>query len=63
MALGTAGSYFGIASQNTDLIPIFKENEIKKHPNSFLKTSDLILKKLQYQHLPSQSFRLMNQIF
>ena len=46
MALGTAGSYFGIASQNTDLIPIFKENEIKKHPNSFLKTSDLILKKI-----------------
>lgn len=46
MAIGTIGSYFGLASQNVDLIPIFRENEIKKHPNSFLKTSDLVIKKI-----------------
>lgn len=46
MPKGTAGSYFGKAPANLDLIPIFRENELKKHPDSFLKTSALIIKKL-----------------
>lgn len=46
MAKGTAGSYFGIAKSGVNLIPIFKENELKKHSNSFLKTSALIVKKI-----------------
>lgn len=46
MPKGTAGSYFGKAPANVDLIPIFRENELKKHPDSFLKTSALIIKKL-----------------
>lgn len=46
MPKGIAGSYFGKASANVDLIPIFRKNELKKNPDSFLKTSALIIKKL-----------------
>lgn len=46
MSNGTAGSYFGIAKSGVNLIPIFRQNELKKHPGSFLKTSALIVKKL-----------------
>ena len=45
MSKGTAGSFFGIAKAGVNLIPIFRENELKKHPNSFLKRSALIIKK------------------
>lgn len=40
------GSYFGKAEANINLIPIFKENEIKKNPESFLRCSPLIVKKI-----------------
>jgi len=46
MPKGTAGSYFGKALANVNLIPIFRENELKKNPDSFLKISALIIKKL-----------------
>ena len=46
MSKGTAGSFFGNAIAGIDLSPIFRENELKKHPDSFLKTSALIIKKI-----------------
>lgn len=46
MSKGTVGSFFGTAKAGINLIPIFRENELKNHPNSFLKTSALIIKKI-----------------
>ena len=46
MGNAMAGSFFGTAKAGVNLIPIFRENEIKKHPNSFLKRSALIIKKI-----------------
>ncbi len=46
MSEGIGGSYFCMAKAGVDLIPIFRENELKKHPDSFLKTSALIIKKI-----------------
>lgn len=46
LSKGTAGSFFGNAIAGVDLIPIFRQNELKKHPDSFLKTSALIIKKI-----------------
>ncbi len=46
MSRGTVGSYFGKVLANVDLIPILRKGELKKHPDSFLKTSALIIKKI-----------------
>ena len=46
MGNATAGSFFGTAKANVNLIPIFRINELKKHPDSFLKRSALIIKKI-----------------
>ena len=37
MAMVTIGGFFGEAQKDVDLIPIFRENELSKNPNSFLK--------------------------
>ena len=42
----TIGSFSGTAKSRVNLIPIFRENELKKHTDSFLKTSALIVKKI-----------------
>lgn len=42
----TIGSFSGTAKSGVNLIPIFRENELKKHTDSFLKTSALIVKKI-----------------
>lgn len=55
------GSFFGSVEANTDLIPIFKENEIKKHPESFLRFSPLIIKKIAIA-APSATKLMINGI-
>lgn len=46
MGNATAGSFFGTAKANVNLVPIFRRNEIQKHSNSFLKRSALVIKKI-----------------
>nr|DAU73232.1 MAG TPA: hypothetical protein [Caudoviricetes sp.] len=46
MAEGIGGSYFGIAKAGENLIPIFKQNELAKNSNSFLRTAPLVLKRI-----------------
>ena len=58
MAKGTVGSYYGTAKAGEDLIPIFKENELKVHPNSFLRISNLIVKKIAIAAQAGTKFKL-----
>ena len=37
MAMVTIGGFFGEAQKDVDLIPIFRENELSKNPNSSYK--------------------------
>lgn len=46
MAQSTVGSYFGTANEGIDLVPIFRINELNLHPDSFLKMSALVIKKI-----------------
>lgn len=46
MSEGIGGSYFGMAKAGVDLIPIFKQNELAKNSNSFLRSSSLVLKRI-----------------
>ena len=48
MSKGTIGSYIGKAEAGVDLIPIFRQNELQIHPDSFLKISSMIVKKNSY---------------
>lgn len=46
MAKAIIGSFFGTATKDVDLVPIFRENELEIHSDSFLKTEKLIVKKI-----------------
>ena len=54
----TVGSFSGTAKAGVNLIPIFRENELKKHTDSFLKTSALIVKKIAIVTSPSTVFQI-----
>lgn len=50
MSKGILGSFNGTTTPNVNMIDVFKQNEIKKHENSFLKFSDFMtVKKLGIQ--------------
>ena len=46
MPKGTVGSFYGTAQAGINLIPIFRANELEKNPDSFLKTTNMIVKKI-----------------
>lgn len=58
MSKSTVGSFSGTAKSGINLIPIFRENEIKIHPDSFLKTSGLIVKKIAIVAQAGTAFQL-----
>lgn len=49
MAQGTLGSFNGAVTPNVDMLTIFKENELTLNPNSTLKFSPMIIKKIGIQ--------------
>ena len=63
MAMVTIGSFFGEAQKDVDLIPIFRENELSKNPNSFLKTAKLIIKKIAISAPKGTKFKINNSEF
>lgn len=46
MALGTLGSFSGTTTPNTNMLDIFKANELLNNPNSTLKYGDMVIKKI-----------------
>ena len=63
MGNAMAGSFFGTAKAGVNLIPIFRENEIKKHADSFLKISNLIIKKIAIAAPSGTMFQLNGSDF
>ena len=63
MADATIGSFFGMAKAGVNLIPIFRENEIKKHADSFLKISNLVIKKIAIAAPSGTMFQLNGSDF
>lgn len=49
MSKGMLGSFNGAAIPNVNMLPIFKQNEISANPNSILKLSKMIIKKIGIQ--------------
>lgn len=49
MAQGTLGSFNGAVTPNVDMLAIFKEKELTLNPNSTLKFSPMIIKKIGIQ--------------
>ena len=58
MAMVTIGGFFGEVQKDVDLIPIFRENELSKNPDSFLKTSRLIVKKIAISAPKGTQFKI-----
>ena len=46
MAVGTLGSFNGTVTPNINMLDTFKANELVINPNSTLKFSDMIIKKI-----------------
>lgn len=63
MAMVTIGSFFGEAQKDVDLIPIFRENELSKNPNSFLKTAKLVIKKIAISAPKGTKFKINDAEF
>jgi len=63
MAMVTIGGFFGEAQKDVDLIPIFRENELSKNPNSFLKTAKLVIKKIAISAPKGTKFKINNSEF
>lgn len=50
MSKGTLGSFNGTTTPNVNMVDVFKQAEIAKHENSFLKFSDfMVIKKIGIQ--------------
>ena len=58
MAMVTIGSFFGEVLKDVDLIPIFRENELSKNPDSFLKTASLVVKKIAISAPSGSKFKI-----
>ncbi len=63
MAMVTIGGFFGEAQKDVDLIPIFRENELSKNPNSFLKTAKLVIKKIAISAPKGTKFKINDAEF
>ena len=63
MAMVTIGGFFGEAQKDVDLIPIFRENELSKNPNSFLKTAKLVFKKIAISAPKGTKFKINDAEF
>ncbi len=63
MAMVTIGGFFGKAQKDVDLIPIFRENELSKNPNSFLKTASLVVKKIAISAPKGTQFKINDAEF
>ena len=63
MAMVTIGSFFGEAQKDVDLIPIFRENELSKNPNPFLKTAKLVIKKIAISAPKGTKFKINDAEF
>lgn len=63
MSKGTIGSYIGKAEAGVDLIPIFRQNELQIHPDSFLKISSMIVKKIAIAAPAGTVFKLNDSNF
>lgn len=49
MSMGTLGSFNGTTTGNTNMLDIFKQNEMEQHQNSYLQFSDMVIKKIGIQ--------------
>lgn len=63
MAMVTIGGFFGEVQKDVDLIPIFRENELSKNPNSFLKTAKLVIKKIAISAPKGTKFKINDAEF
>ena len=63
MAMVTIGGFFGETQKDVDLIPIFRENELSKNPNSFLKTAKLVIKKIAISAPKGTKFKINDAEF
>ena len=63
MAMVTIGGFFGEAQKDVDLIPIFRENELSKNPDSFLKTASLVVKKIAISAPSGSKFKINDAEF
>ena len=63
MAMVTIGSFFGEVQKDVDLIPIFRERELSKNPDSFLKTASLVIKKIAISAPKGTKFKINNSEF
>ncbi|MDO4200037.1 MAG: hypothetical protein Q4D57_04725 [Clostridia bacterium] len=63
MAMVTIGGFFGEVQKDVDLIPIFRENELSKNPDSFLKTAKLIIKKIAISAPSGSKFKINDAEF
>ena len=49
MSKGTLGSFSGTATPDVNMLSIFKENELSACPNSTLKFSNMVIRKIGIQ--------------
>lgn len=63
MGMVTLGGFFGEVQKDVDLIPIFRERELFKHKDSYLKTSSLIIKKIAIYATTGTKFKINDAEF
>lgn len=63
MAQSIVGSYFGTVEEGVDLVPIFRNNELQRHPDSFLKMSGLVIKKIAIAAPSGTKFKINDTEF
>ena len=49
MSKGTLGSFNGVVTPNVNMLPIFKQKELRVNSNSTLQFSDMVIKKIGIQ--------------